>query len=130
MNSTQFASRVRVFSLSGNLLFVLHAEGAARTLKEIVAGARAGEESLVRASHIRKRARGRIIEITVPADAPGTHKPPTAPSLSQYMGQKYTITERTKNAAGEVDGRVCQHKYIHPGDRPLFRLSVTDCMRA
>ncbi len=111
-----FASRVLVYA-NGSLVYSTHAERAARLMQE---------GAIVQ----RKSKKGKVFELSVATFASRPPKPPTAPSLSMYMGQKYTITERTKNAAGEIDGRVCQYKWINPGDRPLFVLAVTDCMRA
>ena len=113
MQPASFAPRVLVFSASGNLLYTVHAERAAKMRAEV-----------------RKRKGGHIREITISESAPHTHKPASVPTLRDYMGQRYTVKERTKNEVGEVDGIVCQFRWIHPGDRPLFRLSVTDCLVA
>lgn len=53
-------------------------------------------------------------------------KPCTPPSLSHYMGQKYTYREALKEG-GDVVAYVTQFKYIDPRDRPLFLLAIEDC---
>jgi hypothetical protein len=112
-----FSPRVHVYSPGGQILFAVHAERARQLVAEF-------------GYLIRKRTGpGRKVrEIEATEIAPPTHKPCSPPSLHQFMGQKYTQVERTRNVAGEIDGRVVQFKPIHPGDRPLFLLSVTDCM--
>jgi len=54
-------------------------------------------------------------------------KPPTPPSIHQYMGQHYTHRERMKNSPVQAPARI-EFNYIHPDDRDLFCLSVTDCL--
>ncbi len=116
MKITEYASRVMVFSPSGSLLFCVHPERA----KLIVADG----------GTARKVRRGKIREITAARCVAPSPKPNSTPHLSQYMGQKYTFRERTVDADGNANGATAAFKYIHPGDRPLFLLSVTDCMRA
>jgi hypothetical protein len=119
MTNLDFSARVMVFAPGGQILFAVHAERARHLVSEY-------------GYLIRKRSGpGRKVrEIEATEIAPRAHKPCSPPTLTQFMGQKYTKVERTKNAAGEIDGRVCQFKFIHPGDRALFMLSVTDCLVA
>lgn len=116
MQNLSFAPRVSVFSAEGALLYSVH---PARAAKMVTA-----------ADQVRKLKGGKVREITVNTVRHETSRPAQPPRINQYMGQKYTYTESTVNAAGEVDGRVCQLKYIHPGDRSIFMLSVTDCLTA
>ncbi len=116
MQTSSFAPRVSVYSPEGALLYSVHPERAAQLVTE--------------PEQIRKRKGGKVREITVSTVRHETSRPSQPPRLNQYMGQKYTYTEPTKNLSGEIDGRVCQFKYIHPGDRAIFCLSVTDCLTA
>jgi len=117
MKTVEYSSRVHVFSPGGQLLFAVHAERARQLVSECGYG-------------IRKRTgpARKVREIEAVEIAPRTGRPCSPPLLTQYMGQRYTRTERTRNADGDVDGRVVQFKHIHPADRPLFLLSVTDCL--
>ncbi len=54
-------------------------------------------------------------------------KPCSRPSIHQYMGQSYTHRERSKNCPVQTQARI-EFNYIHPDDRDLFCLSVTDCL--
>ena len=111
--SAEFAPRVSVLAPSGRLLFVIHAARAAQMVE--------------RPEQILKTKGGLVREIVVAETAPKTNEPSSPAGLAAYMGQRYTRMERLVNDDGEFDGgRVHQFKPIHPGDRELFVLSVTD----
>jgi len=110
---SEFAPRVSVLAPSGRLLFVIHAARAAQMVE--------------RPEQILKTKGGLVREIVVAETAPKTKEPSAPAGLAAYMGQRYTRIERLVNDDGEFDGgRVHQFKPIHPGDRDLFVLSVTD----
>jgi len=110
---SEFAPRVSVLAPSGRLLFVIHAARAAQMVE--------------RPEQILKTKGGLVREIVVAETAPKTNEPSSPAGLAAYMGQRYTRIERLVNDDGEFDGgRVHQFKPIHPGDRDLFVLSVTD----
>ena len=113
MQPSEFAPRVSVRAPSGRLLFVIHAARAAQMVE--------------RPEQILKTKGGLVREIVVAETAPKTNEPSSPAGLAAYMGQRYTRIERLVNDDGEFDGgRVHQFKPIHPGDRDLFVLSVTD----
>jgi len=113
MQPSEFAPRVSVRAPSGRLLFVIHAARAAQMVE--------------RPEQILKTKGGLVREIVVAETAPKTNEPSSPAGLAAYMGQRYTRMERLVNDDGEFDGgRVHQFKPIHPGDRDLFVLSVTD----
>ncbi len=110
----KFAPRVQVLSPAGAHVYTIHAEEAARMVKD-------GQAKL-RGSGRRMR---EIELLESLSDA--QRGPSSAPSLRQYMGQVYTRREAVGSADGVI-GHVTQFKYIDPRDRPLFLLSVTDCL--
>jgi len=116
MQTSEFSPRVSVFAPSGRLLFVIHAERAATMVQ--------------RPEQILKRKGGKVREIEAAEMAPRTNRAASPAGLSHYVGQRYTSMERLVNLAGEFDGsRTQQFKYIHPGDRDLFQLAVTENLR-
>ena len=117
MQTSDFAPHVSVFAPSGRRLFVIHAARAAQMVHS--------------PEQILKRKKGLVREILVSETAPETRKSPTPVMSAGSTASRYTHKERLVNTAGEFDGGiVCQFKYIHPGDRDLFRLSVTDNLRS
>lgn len=52
-------------------------------------------------------------------------RPPSPPSVTQYMGQRYTYRQSLDGGNGQV-ARCFDFKHIAQGDRDLFCLSVTD----
>ena len=100
MQPSEFAPRV---SVSGRLLFVIHAARAAQMVD--------------RPEQILKTKGGLVREIAVAETAPKTNKPLSPAGLAEYMGQRYTRMERLVNDDGEFDGgRV--HQFKPAFDRP------------
>jgi hypothetical protein len=107
-----FSPKVFVFSPAGTLAYQVHAERAARLIESHRARA-IGSGKAVRNIQL-------LLTLGSPTDTP------TDASIGQYMGQRYTFREAV-GTDGTV-GHCATFKYIHPKDRPLFRLSVTDCL--
>lgn len=66
------------------------------------------------------RRRGNVCGVRLCSSDRAIRKPgvPSVPSLSQYMGQRYTRLE--------PEARCIEFRRIHRDDRDLFVLSVTD----
>lgn len=109
----QFASRVRVRALDGRHVFTAHAAEAARLVH--TGKARPVDGPKVRVIELVQSLSCQAKALCTPA------------SIKQYMGQKYTYRERLIEGE-EIVGSVLQFRYIDPVDRPIFLLSVTDCM--
>ena len=110
----KFAPRVQILSPAGAFIYTVHAEEASRLVdsgqaKRRGCGRRACEVELLQSLSEEQR------------------EPPSPPSLRNYMGQAYTRREAVGGSEGVI-GYVQQFKRINPRDRPLFMLSVTDCM--
>ena len=117
-----FAPVVYLRSRAGHILRTLHPAEARRLAPHCAVSRTRGE---------------RIREMTLLSDPVASQAwphagrqamPVTPPRLANYMGQRYTRTVPLERPDGRVDHRVIEFRPIHPGDRPLFRLSVTDCL--
>jgi hypothetical protein len=80
------------------------------------------ERMVGRGARIRAR-NGHVREIEIMTGPGNPLGPPSSPSLTQYMGQRYTRMQSLETGA-----RCLGFRWIHPDDRALFMLSVTDCM--
>jgi hypothetical protein len=111
----KFTPRVRVISSTGDHIYTVHAEEAARMVGAGQAATRGG--------------RRRVAEIELQYSLfRFDRKPCSPPSLRQYMGQRYTRREEIRDGDNEVVAYLTQLKRIDPRDRAIFRLSVTDCI--
>lgn len=118
----RFSDVVYLLSVAGHVLRTLHAAEAARIAPTC-------EITRTRAGRIRELR----LRSTPAAEQSWPHtgkpaRPVTPPRITAYMGQRYTRQVQLQNAAGEVDHRCHEFRWIDKRDRPLFRLSVTDCL--
>jgi hypothetical protein len=113
LRKKQFATRVQLYGSNNRFLGNVPANEAERL--HVTGGA---------AIHDQRGHTVRAIRLSNPIGNP--RKPPSPPSIHQYMGQHYT--HREKIGGKEQFARLVQFNYIHPDDKPLFCLSVTDCL--
>jgi hypothetical protein len=103
----KFAPRVQVLSPAGDHVYSAHREEAERLVRDGIA--------------VRQGTGRRILQIAlVESVANRATGPCSTPSRRDYMGQSYTL--RT--------GNMHRFKDIDPRDEPLFRMAVTDCLKA
>ncbi len=85
-------------------------------------------QRIAQGGHIRRLRKGKVSAIQLSPEGPGKPTgPPSKPSLTQYMGQRYTRREAV-GSDGQMSGHCISFRSIHPDDRGLFCLSVTDCL--
>ena len=79
-------------------------------------------------ANVYDRRAGKVRSIILTCRIEEPSRPASAPSLTQYTGQRYTFRRSLDAGSGQV-ARCFDFKRIDSGDRDLFCLSVIDNLR-
>lgn len=81
-----------------------------------------------RGASIHDQRAGVIRAVQLHNELPAPQRSPTPPTVRMYMGQSYTHRRHLAKGEERRGELSVEFRYIHPDDRPLFCLSVTDCL--